>query len=89
MYCTFKHKHIAPQNETDEPTKSNSSTFSQSIPALHIVIVAYLPNEVDIFFDRIGHATSRLHYPSTRLEVHVLYNTPLPIPGAEDRLLEM
>lgn len=59
------------------------------VAMMHILVVAYLPNEMHVIFDRLLHATSSLIYPRSRLQIHVVYNTEVPLPDTEKRLFDL
>ena len=64
-------------------------TPDDSVLILDIIIVAYLPNEKDIIMDRILYATQKIVYPSDKIRINVVYNTPRPIEPLETELHEL
>jgi len=61
-------------------------TNDKDIPIIDIVIVAYLPNEQDIIVDRTLYAVQQLVYPTNRLRINIVYNTPRPMPELQNEL---
>lgn len=61
-------------------------TEDQRLPTIDLVIVAYLPNEKDIIRDQVLYAIEELNYPSNRLRINLVYNTPQPIEPLESQL---
>ncbi len=51
----------------------------QDWPHIDVIIVAYLPNEVDIIMKQIRYALTKIDYPEDKLTVNVVYNTPKPM----------
>ncbi|EMD91058.1 glycosyltransferase family 2 protein [Bipolaris maydis ATCC 48331] len=64
-------------------------TPDSKLPILDLLIVAYLPNEQDIIMDRAYYALKEIAYPSDRIRINVLYNTPKPIEPLETELAEL
>ncbi|TAQ90589.1 hypothetical protein B7494_g1080 [Chlorociboria aeruginascens] len=62
-----------------EETGWNFPTSNEDLPTIDIVIVAYLPNEKDIIIDRVLYAINQLVYPSHKLTINIVYNTPIPM----------
>ena len=56
---------------------------------LDLLIVAYLPNEKDIIMDRIHYALDEIMYPSHKIRINLVYNTPNPIEPLETELQEL
>ena len=48
--------------------------------------VAYLPNEAEIIMDRVQYALEEVIYPSDRIRINLVYNTPYPIEPLESNL---
>jgi hypothetical protein len=61
-------------------------TKDEEVPIIDIVIVAYLPNEQDIIVDRTLYAVQQLVYPTDRLRINIVYNTPRPMPELQTEL---
>ncbi|MCO5613686.1 hypothetical protein L7F22_067964 [Adiantum nelumboides] len=55
-------------------------------PEIDVILVAYLPNEQDIIMRQVRYALTKIDYPSDKLMINVVYNTPKPIPGIEAEL---
>lgn len=56
--------------------------------AVSVVVPCYLPNEKAIIHSTIDHICSRVAYPGD-VTLHVVYNTPKPLPAEEARLLAL
>ena len=56
---------------------------------VNLLIVAYLPNEQDIIMDRINYALDEIKYPSHKIRINLLYNTPKSIEPLETELIEL
>ncbi|PWN53097.1 hypothetical protein IE53DRAFT_400807 [Violaceomyces palustris] len=61
----------------------------KNCPPIDIVLVAYLPNEKDIIIRQMRYALREVDYPSSRLFLNVIYNTPRPIEPVESEMKEM
>ncbi|SMQ47191.1 unnamed protein product [Zymoseptoria tritici ST99CH_3D7] len=61
----------------------------KDLPIIDIVIVAYLPNEKDIIRQQILHACKKLVYPKDKLNINLVYNTPIPIEPLETELARL
>ncbi|SMR46977.1 unnamed protein product [Zymoseptoria tritici ST99CH_3D1] len=61
----------------------------KDLPIIDIVIVAYLPNEKDIIRQQILHACKKLLYPKDKLNINLVYNTPIPIEPLETELARL
>ncbi|TVY75919.1 putative glycosyltransferase [Lachnellula suecica] len=61
-------------------------TSDKDVPIIDIVIVAYLPNEQDIIIDRTLYAVQQLVYPTDRLRINIVYNTPRQMPELQTQL---
>ena len=64
-------------------------TKDSEIGKLDLVIVAYLPNEKDIILGRIHYALEQIVYPSDKIRINVVYNTPTPIEPLETQMREL
>ncbi|KAH7072661.1 N-acetylglucosaminyltransferas-like protein [Paraphoma chrysanthemicola] len=64
-------------------------TSNNNLPILDIIIVAYLPNEKDIIMDRAIYALEQIDYPSEKIRINVLYNTPKSIEPLETELHQL
>ncbi|KAF2644162.1 N-acetylglucosaminyltransferas-like protein [Massarina eburnea CBS 473.64] len=53
---------------------------------LDLLIVAYLPNEQDIIMDRALYALEQIDYPTDKIRINILYNTPHTIEPLETEL---
>ncbi|CBQ69170.1 related to glycosyl transferase, group 2 family protein [Sporisorium reilianum SRZ2] len=58
-------------------------------PKIDIVLVAYLPNEKDIIVRQLRYALREINYPSDKLMINLVYNTPKPIEPVETELREL
>lgn len=56
--------------------------------AVSVVVPCYLPNEKAIIHSTIDHICSNVTYPGD-VTLHVVYNTPCPLPAEEARLAEL
>ena len=61
-------------------------TKDEDLPIVDLIIVAYLPNEQDIILDRIHYYLERIIYPTEKLRVNVIYNTPMSIEPLESTM---
>ncbi|KAF2732265.1 hypothetical protein EJ04DRAFT_340915 [Polyplosphaeria fusca] len=61
-------------------------TPNDQLLILDLLIVAYLPNEKDIIMDRALYALEQIDYPSDKIRINILYNTPKPIEPLESEL---
>ncbi|CAN9184118.1 unnamed protein product [Alternaria alternata] len=61
-------------------------TPHHQLPIIDLLIVAYLPNEQDIIMDRALYALEQIDYPSNRIRINILYNTPKAIEPLESEL---
>ena len=61
-------------------------TSDEQLLVLDLVIVAYLPNEKDIIMDRILYAVEKIVYPTTKIRINIVYNTPKPIEPLESEM---
>ena len=68
---------------------SDISNKLQELPIIDIVIVAYLPNEKGIIRDQVLYALEELVYPSEKLRINLVYNTPVAIEPLETQLAAM
>jgi cellulose synthase/poly-beta-1,6-N-acetylglucosamine synthase-like glycosyltransferase len=73
----------------DSKPGSDGDIDGAELPVLHIIIVAYLPNEKDIIREHVSHAVTKINYPPARLNVHVAYNTPVDMPETEAALHDL
>ncbi|KAJ4380216.1 hypothetical protein N0V86_004525 [Didymella sp. IMI 355093] len=64
-------------------------TAHNKLPILDLIIVAYLPNEKDIIFDRAIYALEQLDYPQDKIRINILYNTPVSIEPLESELHQL
>jgi hypothetical protein len=64
-------------------------TPHSNLPIIDLLIVAYLPNEQDIIMDRAMYALEQLDYPSDKIRITVLYNTPKSIEPLETELHQL
>jgi cellulose synthase/poly-beta-1,6-N-acetylglucosamine synthase-like glycosyltransferase len=64
-------------------------TAHSKLPILDLIIVAYLPNERDIIMDRAFYALEQLDYPSDKIRINIVYNTPRPIEPLETELHQL
>ncbi|KAK6604168.1 hypothetical protein H4I95_06071 [Botrytis cinerea] len=64
------------------------ATPDDDLLIVDIVIVAYLPNEQDIIMDRINYACQKLEYPTDKIRINIVYNTPFPIQSLEEEMWE-
>lgn len=64
-------------------------TPDDDLLVVDLLIVAYLPNEQDIIMDRVNYALDEIKYPSNKIRVNLLYNTPKPIEPLESELREL
>lgn len=84
-----KQRHVRDYTEVHEHDylgdREMNSALSESFPSITVVVPAYLPNEKDIIEETITHILNKLEWPSD-LTLHVVYNTPEPIPDVESRL---
>lgn len=55
-------------------------------PRIDVILVAYLPNEKDIILRQMRYALTRIDYPPDRLQVYVVYNTPVAIEPVESEM---
>ncbi|SPO29628.1 related to glycosyl transferase, group 2 family protein [Ustilago trichophora] len=58
-------------------------------PKIDIVLVAYLPNEQDIIMRQVRYALREINYPSDKLMINLVYNTPKPIEPVETELRQL
>jgi len=65
------------------------ATPDDDLLVVDLLIVAYLPNEQDIVIDRINYALDEIKYPSHKIRINLLYNTPKPIEPLESELQEL
>ncbi|KAN0062766.1 hypothetical protein ACQY0O_004961 [Thecaphora frezii] len=61
----------------------------QEWPAIDVVLVAYLPNEQEIIMRQVRYALREINYPTNKLTINVVYNTPKPIEPVETELKDM
>lgn len=61
----------------------------QEWPLIDVVLVAYLPNEQDIIMRQVRYALTKIDYPTDRITINVVYNTPKPIPHVEQQLFDL
>lgn len=64
-------------------------TPHHKLPILDIIIVAYLPNEKDIIMDRATYALEQIDYPSDKIRINIVYNTPKAIEPLESELHQL
>jgi cellulose synthase/poly-beta-1,6-N-acetylglucosamine synthase-like glycosyltransferase len=64
-------------------------TPHDQLMVLDLIIVAYLPNEQDIIMDRALYALKQIDYPSDKIRINILYNTPRSIEPLETELHEL
>ncbi|KAL6708732.1 hypothetical protein ACN47E_002428 [Coniothyrium glycines] len=64
-------------------------TAHEFLPILDLIIVAYLPNEQDIIMDRAVYALEQLDYPSDKIRINILYNTPKTMEPLETQLHQL
>jgi cellulose synthase/poly-beta-1,6-N-acetylglucosamine synthase-like glycosyltransferase len=64
-------------------------TAHNKLPILDLIIVAYLPNEQDIIMDRAFYALEQLDYPSDKIRINIVYNTPRTIEPLETELHQL
>jgi hypothetical protein len=64
-------------------------TPDNKLPIIDLLIVAYLPNEQDIIMDRALYALEQIDYPSDKIRINILYNTPKPIEPLETELHQL
>ena len=64
-------------------------TSHDELLVLDLIIVAYLPNERDIIMDRALYALEQLDYPSDKIRIIILYNTPKAIEPLETQLRQL
>ena len=60
--------------------------FEHEWPAIDVVLVAYLPNEQEIIMRQVRYALREINYPTDKLTINVVYNTPKPIEPVESEL---
>ncbi|KIS67249.1 uncharacterized protein UMAG_04353 [Mycosarcoma maydis] len=58
-------------------------------PKIDVILVAYLPNEQDIIMRQLRYALREINYPSDRIMINLVYNTPKPIEPVESELREL
>ena len=58
-------------------------------PAIDVVLVAYLPNEQEIIMRQVRYALREINYPTNKLTINVVYNTPVPIEPVETELRDL
>lgn len=58
-------------------------------PPIDVVLVAYLPNEKDIILRQLRYVLRELDYPTSKLHINIVYNTPKPIEPVESQMREM
>lgn len=64
-------------------------TPDKDLPMIDIMIVAYLPNEKDIIKDRALYAVQKIMYPTDRIRINIVYNTPGPMPELQKQLHDL
>lgn len=64
-------------------------TPNNQLPILDLLIVAYLPNEQDIIMDRALYALEQIDYPTDKIRINILYNTPKSIEPLETELHQL
>lgn len=64
-------------------------TAHSNLPVLDLIIVAYLPNEQDIIMDRAKYALEQLDYPTRKIRINIVYNTPKAIEPLETQLHQL
>ncbi|KAF2683227.1 glycosyltransferase family 2 protein [Lentithecium fluviatile CBS 122367] len=64
-------------------------TAHDQLLVLDLLIVAYLPNEQDIIMDRALYALEQIDYPSDKIRINILYNTPRSIEPLETELHQL
>jgi cellulose synthase/poly-beta-1,6-N-acetylglucosamine synthase-like glycosyltransferase len=64
-------------------------TPDHELPILDLVTVAYLPNEKDIILDRMQYMVDEIVYPTDRIRVNFVYNTPYNIEPLESDMEAM
>jgi cellulose synthase/poly-beta-1,6-N-acetylglucosamine synthase-like glycosyltransferase len=64
-------------------------TAHNQLPVLDLIIVAYLPNEQDIIMDRAIYALEQLDYPTDRIRINIVYNTPKVMEPLETQLHQL
>ncbi|GAB7365587.1 hypothetical protein MBLNU230_g6658t1 [Neophaeotheca triangularis] len=62
---------------------------NDKLPVMDLVYVAYLPNEQDIVISQIMYALEEIAYPSDKLRINMVYNTPHPIEPLETHMREL
>lgn len=72
-----------------EENGGNFPSPDEDIPIIDLLIVAYLPNESDIVKDQVLYALEELVYPTAKLRINLVYNTPYPIEPLETELGQM
>jgi cellulose synthase/poly-beta-1,6-N-acetylglucosamine synthase-like glycosyltransferase len=82
-------KYAATHRLTSPTHHAIENTDAITVPPLHVIIVAYLPNEKDIVIEHVCYALTQIKYPPELLTIHLAYNTPFPMPEVEAPLHDL